>query len=129
MHSHHVTRTHTMLHAVLLLPQVVYELPSTSQWIFECQWCPRNPAIISTASFDGHVSMYSLLGGGGCGQENGEESGIIDSPCATSGGDFFDDMKTSSGKIPRSSRTVETAPLKTPPKWFRRPCGASFSVS
>jgi len=44
---------------------VVYELPATSQWIFECHWCPRNPAIISTASFDGHVSLYSLLGGGG----------------------------------------------------------------
>ena len=44
--------------------QVVYELPATSQWIFECHWCPRNPSIISTASFDGHVTMYSLLGGG-----------------------------------------------------------------
>ena len=44
--------------------QVVYELPATSQWIFEVHWCPRNPAIISTASFDGHISMYSLLGGG-----------------------------------------------------------------
>ena len=47
--------------------QVVYELPATSQWIFEVHWCPRNPAIISTASFDGHISMYSLLGGGGRG--------------------------------------------------------------
>ena len=45
--------------------QVVYELPATSQWMFECHWCPRNPAIISTASFDGHISLYSLLGGGG----------------------------------------------------------------
>ena len=49
---------------VFLLFQVVYELPATSQWIFEVHWCPRNPAIISTASFDGHISMYSLLGGG-----------------------------------------------------------------
>ena len=24
---------------------------------------------------------------------------------------------------------VDSAPLKTPPKWFRRPCGASFAVS
>ena len=44
--------------------QVVYELPATSQWIFEVHWCPRNPSMISTASFDGHVTMYSLLGGG-----------------------------------------------------------------
>ena len=51
-----------------LLFQVVYELPATSQWIFEVHWCPRNPAIISTASFDGHISMYSLLGGGARGE-------------------------------------------------------------
>ena len=44
--------------------QVVYQLPATTQWIFECHWCPRNPDIICTASFDGHVSLYSLLGGG-----------------------------------------------------------------
>ena len=25
--------------------------------------------------------------------------------------------------------SVDSAPLKTPPKWFRRPCGASFAVS
>ena len=24
---------------------------------------------------------------------------------------------------------VDSAPLKTPPKWFRRHCGASFAVS
>ena len=49
--------------------QVVYELPATSQWIFEVHWCPRNPSMISTASFDGHVTMYSLLGGGTSGHE------------------------------------------------------------
>ena len=53
--------------------QVVYELPATSQWIFEVHWCPRNPAIISTSSFDGHISMYSLLGGGGGAQPTKEQ--------------------------------------------------------
>ena len=24
---------------------------------------------------------------------------------------------------------ADSAPLKTPPKWFRRPCGARFAVS
>ena len=44
--------------------QVVYELPTSTQWCFDVQWCPRNPAIISSSSFDGHVSLYSLMGGG-----------------------------------------------------------------
>lgn len=108
--------------------QVVYELPATSQWIFECQWCPRNPSIISTASFDGHVTMYSLLGGGGGGaEEKGAESGTSEvSPAPVSGGAFFDGV--SAAVAPRH-QAAETAPLKTPPKWFRRPCGANFAVS
>lgn len=44
--------------------QVVYELPTSNQWSFDVQWCPRNPAIISSCSFDGHISVYSLMGGG-----------------------------------------------------------------
>ena len=55
-------------------PQVVYEVPSTSQWCFDVQWCPRNPGLISTSSFDGHISVYSLLGGAG-GEEDGKEVG------------------------------------------------------
>lgn len=43
--------------------QVVYELNTSSQWCFDVKWCPRNPALISTCSFDGHVSVYSLMGG------------------------------------------------------------------
>lgn len=113
--------------SAILFPslQVVYELPATSQWIFECQWCPRNPSVISTASFDGHVTMYSLLGGAG-GGASAEPAADEGAAVPSSGGDFFDDVKVS---VAARSRAVETTPLKTPPKWFRRPCGASFAVS
>ena len=47
-----------------LSEQIVYELPTTSQWCFEVSWCPRNPGVISTASFDGHVTISSVMGGG-----------------------------------------------------------------
>ena len=43
--------------------QVVYELPTLNQWSFDVQWCPRNPAVISSCAFDGHISVYSLMGG------------------------------------------------------------------
>ena len=43
--------------------EVVFELPTSSQWSFDVQFCPRNPAVISSSSFDGHVSIYSLMGG------------------------------------------------------------------
>ena len=43
--------------------EFVSELASSTQWIFDVLWCPRNPAVIASASFDGHVSAYSLMGG------------------------------------------------------------------
>ncbi|GCB83849.1 hypothetical protein scyTo_0024119, partial [Scyliorhinus torazame] len=43
--------------------EVVYELPTSSQWCFDVQWCPRNPAVLSAASFDGRISVYSVMGG------------------------------------------------------------------
>lgn len=42
----------------------MYELPTSNQWCFDVKWCPRNPAVISSSSFDGHVTVYSLMGGG-----------------------------------------------------------------
>lgn len=43
--------------------QVLYELPTSSQWCFDIQWCPRNPAVLSAAGFDGHIDIYSVMGG------------------------------------------------------------------
>ncbi|KAL5502041.1 hypothetical protein EMCRGX_G008739 [Ephydatia muelleri] len=95
---------------------VVYELPATSQWMFECHWCPRNPAIISTASFDGHISLYSLLGGGG--KEVVPETHKTPTIAPD---DIFGGLATR----PQAT-TAQSAPLKNPPKWLRTACGASF---
>lgn len=43
--------------------QVVYELPVKNQWCFDVEWCPRNPSVFSAASFDGWISVYSVMGG------------------------------------------------------------------
>lgn len=42
---------------------MLYELPTNTQWCFDIQWCPRNPAVLSAASFDGRISVYSVMGG------------------------------------------------------------------
>lgn len=42
---------------------MLYELPTNTQWCFDIQWCPRNPAVLSAASFDGRISVYSIMGG------------------------------------------------------------------
>lgn len=43
--------------------EVLCELDASSQWNFEVSWCPRNPGVLASSSFDGKISVYSLMGG------------------------------------------------------------------
>ncbi|XP_065910857.1 protein transport protein Sec31A-like [Dysidea avara] len=97
--------------------EIVYELPSTAQWCFDVQWCPRNPDMISVASFDGHICVYSLLGGGTPEPpKQAQVSSEVDP------NDPFSGISLQSPLAPSN-----TAPLKAPPKWLRRPCAANFA--
>lgn len=42
--------------------EVVYKLPTQSSWCFDVQWCPQNPPVFSAVSFDGWISLYSVMG-------------------------------------------------------------------
>ncbi|XP_036386111.1 protein transport protein Sec31A isoform X2 [Megalops cyprinoides] len=106
--------------------EVIYELPTTNQWCFNVQWCPRNPALLSAASFDGRISVYSVMGGSLDAQQQSSADKISAS---------FDTMDPfGTGQVlpplqvpqPTAKPTV-VPPLKKPPKWVRRPVGASFA--
>lgn len=43
--------------------KVVYKLPTQSSWCFDVQWCPQSPPVFSAVSFDGWISLYSVMGG------------------------------------------------------------------
>ena len=77
-------------------------------------WCPRNPAVIAGSSFDHRVSIYSLMGGQ---QQVQPTSNIADS---------FPGMETMQPVEQTARSKTQTVQLKQPPKWLRRPCGASF---
>uniref|UniRef100_A0A8B9C7W3 Protein transport protein Sec31A n=1 Tax=Anser brachyrhynchus TaxID=132585 RepID=A0A8B9C7W3_9AVES len=87
--------------------EVLYELPTNTQWCFDIQWCPRNPAVLSAASFDGRISLSSSFGN-------------LD-PFGT--GQPLPPLQLPQQTAPQSV----VLPLKKPPKWIRRPVGASFS--
>ena len=93
--------------------EIVAELPTSNQWSFDVSWCPRNPAIIASANFDGRVSLYSLMGRQ---QQVQPSNKVSDSfgPCL--------------GKVPNQTQQTPqgTCQLKSPSKWLRRPCGATF---
>uniref|UniRef100_A0A8C6TAH9 Protein transport protein Sec31A n=1 Tax=Neogobius melanostomus TaxID=47308 RepID=A0A8C6TAH9_9GOBI len=96
--------------------EVIYELPTTNQWCFDVQWCPRNPALLSTASFDGRITVYSVMGGSLAPQQHGTVDKISSS---------FDSMDPfGTGQM--------LPPLQVPQpqaQWIRRPVGASFGVT
>ncbi|ELU08343.1 hypothetical protein CAPTEDRAFT_20326 [Capitella teleta] len=95
--------------------EVVYELPTANQWSFDVQWCPRNPAVISSCSFDGHISVYSLMGGAAPPKT---PSKVADA--------FPDDPFAQPHHQPLAPTEPAPTMLKRPPKWLRRPVGASF---
>ncbi|KAL1264863.1 hypothetical protein QQF64_005218, partial [Cirrhinus molitorella] len=106
--------------------EVIYELPTANQWCFDVQWCPRNPALLSAASFDGRISVYSVMGG--CLQQH--QHSTVDQ--ISSSFDTNDPFGTGQTLPPLQvpQPTVETTiipPLTKPPKWVRRPVGASFA--
>lgn len=97
--------------------EVLYELPTSTQWSFDVQWCPRSPAMISSSSFDGFISVYSLMGGS---RPNRPSNKIADS--------FATDAFSSVGVQPPAQETeLPSVPLKKAPKWLRTPVGASFT--
>lgn len=106
--------------------EVLYELPTNTQWCFDIQWCPRNPAVLSAASFDGRISVYSVMGG----SIDGLRQKQVDKLSSSFGNldPFGTGQPLPPLQIPQqTSQHSIVLPLKKPPKWIRRPVGASFS--
>ncbi|XP_035930290.1 protein transport protein Sec31A isoform X25 [Halichoerus grypus] len=106
--------------------EVLYELPTNTQWCFDIQWCPRNPAVLSAASFDGRISVYSIMGG----SADGLRQKQVDKLSSSFGNldPFGTGQPLPPLQIPQQTAQHNIVlPLKKPPKWIRRPVGASFS--
>ncbi|XP_074761014.1 protein transport protein Sec31A isoform X6 [Athene noctua] len=106
--------------------EVLYEFPTNTQWCFDIQWCPRNPAVLSAASFDGRISIYSIMGGSTDGLRQKQVDQLSSSfgnldPFGT--GQPLPPLQLPQQTVPQSV----VLPLKKPPKWIQRPVGASFS--
>ncbi|XP_069466593.1 protein transport protein Sec31B isoform X2 [Ambystoma mexicanum] len=106
--------------------EVIYELPTKSQWCFDVQWCPRNPCVFSAASFDGWINVYSIMGGSLEAQQT-NQAGKISSSFNT-----MDPFGTGQPLPPlhlpqQVSLTTSIPPLKKPPRWICRPVGVSFA--
>lgn len=98
----------------------VGELSPSTNWTFDAQWCPRNPNLIATASFDGQIGVHSLQS-----IENDETAAAAarehEQAAALDDNDFFNNLP--SVKAP----ALPAVSLVQPPKWLSRPVTAGFS--
>lgn len=98
--------------------EVLSQVAETNQWSFEVVWCPKNPALIASPCFDGHVSIYSVMGGKT--QQIQTTDKIADS---------FPGMDGYMQPPPiQQQQSVVSVDLSKPPKWLKKPVGASFAV-
>ncbi len=93
------------------------ELKGCQEWCFDVAWCPRNPAVVAASSFDGHVSVFSLLGS----QFHTETPSKL--------AESFPGMEAMGAPAAIPAATMNSVDLKKPPRWLRRPCGVSWGVS
>ncbi|KAF1495936.1 Protein transport protein Sec31A, partial [Eudyptula minor novaehollandiae] len=106
--------------------EVLYDMPTNTQWCFDIQWCPRNPAVLSAASFDGRISIYSIMGG----STDALRQKQVDQLSSSFGNldPFGTGQPLPPLQLPQQTTPQSVIlPLKKPPKWIRRPVGASFS--
>ncbi|XP_042764329.1 protein transport protein Sec31B isoform X11 [Panthera leo] len=100
--------------------EVVYKLPTQSSWCFDVQWCPRDPPVFSAASFDGWISLYSVMGGSWEVQQIRQADKISSS--------FSKGQPLPPLQVPEQvAQASLIPPLQKPPKWMRRPAGVSFA--
>lgn len=109
-------RVNIPVNGSILGGEIICEMHSPSQWNFNVAWCPRNPALFSTCSFDGHVSVSSLVGGP---QQPQTSTKIADS---------FPGMELYAQPAPPQQTHSTPVDLRKPPKWLKRPTTARFGV-
>ena len=93
--------------------RVLGELPIVTNWTFETRWCPQNPNLLATASFDGKVSIHTI--------QNTRAGADISTPSVAQpvdGEDFF-----SKAQIQPQGTAFS---LPKAPKWLAPPVSASF---
>ncbi|XP_057633729.1 protein transport protein Sec31B isoform X3 [Chionomys nivalis] len=99
--------------------EVVYKLPTQNSWCFDVQWCPQNPPVFSAVSFDGWISLYSVMG---------RSWEVQHRQANKTSSSFSKGQPLPVLQVPEPvAQASLIPPLKKPPKWMRRPAGVSFA--
>ncbi|UJR29146.1 hypothetical protein I4U23_010360 [Adineta vaga] len=101
---------------VSVMAEIVYEIPC-NHWCFDVKWCLVDPNLISASSFDGTLSIYTLMGGS-C-----QVSRPVNNQLFTQA--FGDGLPSTQESHPATT-THDVLPIKYAPKWMRRKTRVSF---
>ncbi|KAL9553893.1 hypothetical protein MBANPS3_003065 [Mucor bainieri] len=100
--------------------ELLGELAQDTNWTFQTEWCPRNPDLLASASFDGKIGVYSLQNSAANDAEDASQSAA---QTATDDDPFSAALNAASATTAASSSAFA---LRHPPKWLRCPVGATF---
>lgn len=92
------------------------QYPISNNWIFQTGFCPRNPNIFASASFDGKINVFSLQ----TNSNASEGSSRSAHQQASESDDLFDNPSF------LASSTEGDFSLQQPPNWLQRPVSATF---
>ncbi|XP_068145426.1 protein transport protein Sec31A [Drosophila tropicalis] len=96
--------------------EILSEVATTASWYSDVQFCPRNPALVASASLEGSVSIYSL---------NGGTHHLVQTSNKIA--DSFPGMdQFAQEPVPQQATQVVYHDLVRAPKWMKRPCGVAF---
>ncbi|WWC68183.1 uncharacterized protein I206_102106 [Kwoniella pini CBS 10737] len=96
--------------------EIIGELPTSNDWSFQTSWCPRNPDLLATASFDGHIAIHSL-----------QTTSLSSQPAEKFNEEASaDDVFGALSREEPANDTSNVLSLTQTPKWLRRPVSATF---
>ncbi|KRT79704.1 WD40 domain-containing protein, partial [Oryctes borbonicus] len=97
--------------------EVLSEVARTNQWNFDVTWCPKSPVLIGSPSFDGHISVYTIVGGHS--NKQIQTSNKI--------ADSFPGMDGYlQAPIPQQTTHPTSTDINKAPKWMKKPVCAKF---
>ncbi|KAK9448003.1 uncharacterized protein V1518DRAFT_419425 [Limtongia smithiae] len=91
--------------------EMLGEFPIATNWTFQTSFFSHNPDVFASASFDGKVVVQTL--------QNTNKAETAEAAPKPEGNDFWNSESYTDTQQPTFS-------LNQPPKWLRRPIGASF---
>jgi len=98
---------------------LIGDLHVSDDWAGEVGWCDQNPELALVSSYDGKVSVHSLLGNAAT------EDSRIASPKSVAPDDAFS-LAVMRGNANKMNTLHPPFKLETPPAWFKRPNSVSW---